>query len=112
MLLQLLVILATSLFFWLFNGTLAFVSVLFGGLISMANNFLISHISNKQQTIKPDNTSVGFALLIYSVISRLIVVALLVLLGFKLNLLPLELLVGLIVGQVVLIINKLRYNKG
>lgn len=109
MLIQTILILVVSLVYLLINKDLnLFLHCVYGGGISALNFLLIKRISNKQQKIKIHNASVGLRIMVVSVISRLILIALLVLIGLRLEFEPFAMLLGLSFGQVGLIIDTLK----
>lgn len=109
MLAQILLVLVSGLFYSTINNDLnLFLYCVYGGFISIVNALLIKRISYKQQRIKIHNASVGLRIMVISVITRLFLVALLVLIGLRLNFEPLALLIGLGFGQIGLIIDTLR----
>jgi hypothetical protein len=112
MLIQIGLILSVSVLYSIINKDLGFfLHCLYGGGISIANTLLIKRISKKQQKINIHNAATGLRIMVISVITRLLLVALLVLIGLKLDFHPLAILVSLSVGQVGLIIDTLRNKK-
>lgn len=109
--LQLGFIIFASIFFHIFTGE-GFVGVFFGGLISLNNAYLIHRISIKQKSILINSASVALRLMVFSVIVRFFMVSILMLFGFKLNLNPLAMIVGLSVGQIGFLIDKIRTKNG
>jgi multisubunit Na+/H+ antiporter MnhE subunit len=109
MFIQTLLIVITSLVYLLINKDLSlFTHCLYGGLISIINALLIKRISHKQQKIKIHNASVGLRIMVVSVITRLTLIALLVLIGLRLDFEPFAILLGFSIGQVGLVIDTLR----
>jgi len=106
---QTIFIVLSSFIFWIIENELnIFLGGLYGGMVSLINGFLINRVSKKQQKIKIYDASVGFRIMIVSVVSRLVLVALLILIGFKIELEPTSLLVVFGVGQFALMFGKLR----
>lgn len=116
MLLQIVLILLSSFTLLIINNDLndtlsIFTSCIYGGLASIINSFLINRISKKQEKIKIHNASVGLRIMVVSVVSRFILVALLILIGIRIELQPMALLIGFGVGQFAFIADKLRNKK-
>ncbi len=98
------IIIASSISYLIDYKLLNGVSVIYGGFISIANYYLIT--MQKNIITKNINTIVFF--MVGSVVIRIIVVALLVLIGFKINLLALEIIIGLVAGQIGFLLDKIR----
>ncbi len=107
MIAQFIVIVAFALGVTLIYSPVAGLALGYGGIISIINNLLIIRITWRQAHIKPESPSVGFGLLIYSLITRMITVAILIYIGFLINLSSFQMIIGLCIGQVTLVINKL-----
>lgn len=109
MLVQIILVLFSGLVYSTINKDLyLFLYCLYGGLISVMNTLLIRRTSMKQRGLESHNKKVFLGFVVTSVISRLGVVALLVLIGFKINFDPLAILIGLGFGQIGFIIDILR----
>ena len=109
MLIQLALVIFIALIYVVINKDLnLFLYCLYGGFISVSNAWLINRILNKQKKIKIHSANIGLKIMVASVVTRFILVALLVLIGIKLNFEPIAILLGLSFGQIGLVVDTLK----
>ncbi|SFV70039.1 FIG048548: ATP synthase protein I2 [hydrothermal vent metagenome] len=89
----------------------AVLSVIYGGCISLNNSYLNNRILKKQKKYNISiNASLG--LMIINVVVRMLLVALFVLIGLKIDLNAFSLLLGFAIGQVGFLIDRVLIQNG